>query len=78
MLRLVTGRSGVLVVALAMLVSCTAQDATSPDNQPPIANAKNWSNPATWPSGHVPQAGDSVVIPSGLAVKLDTLSLIHI
>jgi hypothetical protein len=30
-----------------------------------------WSNPATWPSGSVPQAGDVVHIPMGMTVLLD-------
>ncbi len=31
----------------------------------------NWSNPATWSCGHVPGAGENVVIPTGVTVTLD-------
>ncbi len=34
-------------------------------------NAKNWSDPATWPSRKVPAAGDKVEIASGKEVILD-------
>ena len=30
-----------------------------------------WSDPASWPSGTVPQAGDNVVIPAGTHIVLD-------
>jgi hypothetical protein len=32
----------------------------------------NWSDPATWSCGHVPGAGEKVVIPVGFTVTLDT------
>lgn len=31
----------------------------------------NWSDPATWPSGQVPSAGDQVIIESNMRVVLD-------
>ncbi len=35
------------------------------------ASATNWSDPATWPGGKVPAAGDKVSIPGGKEVILD-------
>src|SRR6187549_2006643 len=35
------------------------------------ANAKNWSDPASWPNRKVPAAGDKVEIASGKEVILD-------
>src|SRR6185369_14105727 len=35
------------------------------------AQAKRWSDPATWPGGQVPRAGDQVTIESGKDVVLD-------
>jgi hypothetical protein len=32
---------------------------------------QNWSDPATWDSGSVPSAGETVVIPAGKRVRLD-------
>ncbi len=66
-------RAGLPALLAAILVGC-ATDNTGPSGpgNDPIGNAKAWSNPSTWPSGHVPAAGDSVVIPEGLAVHLDT------
>jgi cell migration-inducing and hyaluronan-binding protein len=68
------GRRGLLAAAVLLAVSCSAPESTGPNgnNPPPISNAKLWSSASTWPGGRVPQAGDSVVIPAGLAVKLDT------
>ena len=45
-------------------------DPTDPGG--PSGSLKAWSDPTTWPSGHVPVAGDSVVIPAGLSVELDS------
>jgi len=68
-----TLRAGTLSLAIALLASCAANDTgpSGPNNEP-IPGLKAWSDPATWPSGHVPLAGDSVHIPTGLAVHLDT------
>jgi cell surface hyaluronidase len=59
--------------AVVSLVSCAPDggDPTDPGG-PAGGNALRWSDPATWPSGRVPAAGDSVVIPANLAVRLDT------
>ena len=37
----------------------------------PAARPTNWSNPATWPNGKVPVAGDKVTIAKGKDVVLD-------
>jgi hypothetical protein len=60
--------------ALAAIVAACASDSTAPptSDDPPIVGALAWSDPATWPSGQVPGPGDSVLIPAGLAVHLDT------
>ena len=73
MLRLF-GRGGLLVVALGLVLSCAAPDSTAPSagNPPPPANTRLWSDAATWPGHQLPQAGDSVVIPAGVTIKLDT------
>ncbi|HEY7027789.1 MAG TPA: G8 domain-containing protein [Gemmatimonadales bacterium] len=73
MLRLFR-RGGLLVVALGLALSCAAPDSTAPSagNPPPPANTRLWSDPATWPGHQLPQAGDSVVIPAGVTIKLDT------
>lgn len=38
---------------------------------PPAVQGQRWSNPATW-DGAVPEAGDTVTIPAGKTVVLDT------
>ncbi|MDQ2638969.1 MAG: G8 domain-containing protein, partial [Pseudomonadota bacterium] len=58
---------GVLVPALllgSVIAAVQAQGAGS-------AKPMNWSNPAAWPSGKVPAAGDKVEIPRGRQVILD-------
>ncbi|HEU4685544.1 MAG TPA: G8 domain-containing protein, partial [Nitrospira sp.] len=58
-----------LFPALFLLGVCAdveAQQASSSQ-----ANAALWSNPATWPSGKVPAAGDQVVIEPDMNVVLD-------
>jgi hypothetical protein len=37
----------------------------------PAPTGSAWSNPATWPSGHVPAAGENVTIPQGSQILLD-------
>ena len=37
----------------------------------PAIRQKRWSNPATWPDGKVPAAGDKVTIAAGKEVVLD-------
>ena len=67
-------RSEPLAVAAVIVLAACASDTNAPltSDDPPIVGALAWSDPATWPSGRVPVAGDSVVIPEGLAVHLDT------
>jgi hypothetical protein len=63
-------RLGVLCSAL---VAC-ATDSTGPEQpgpEQPLPPALSWSSPSAWPSGQVPAAGDSVVIPDGLTIRLD-------
>ena len=65
---------GRFAIALALLLAACGADSKSPTGPggPPIGNLKSWSDPATWPSGQVPAPGDSVVIPAGLSVELDS------
>jgi hypothetical protein len=55
----------------------SAPDATeSPDPSPPAPPtgpdaAERWSDPATWGTARVPQAGDTVTIPADKTVLLD-------
>src|SRR5688500_4207524 len=41
------------------------------EGRAPAARPTNWSNPATWPNGKVPVAGDAVTIAKGKEVMLD-------
>jgi cell migration-inducing and hyaluronan-binding protein len=64
-------RRPVLLAAFLSVAGCVSEHSpTDPSGIPP-GSAKNWSDPRTWPSGQVPAAGDSVVIPAGLTVRLD-------
>jgi len=54
-----------------LVIGCVAEPSPTDPGGVPTGNARDWSNPSTWPSGLVPVAGDSVVIPSGAVVKLD-------
>src|SRR5690554_1675896 len=56
-----------LLPALLLCGVAAAVQAQSAGSAKPM----NWSNPATWPSGKVPAAGDKVVIASGKEVILD-------
>jgi cell migration-inducing and hyaluronan-binding protein len=60
-------------IAVAILVAGCSPDSKAPTDPggPPLGNLRNWSDPATWPSGQVPAVGDSVVIPAGTSVRLD-------
>jgi cell surface hyaluronidase len=63
-------RLGVLCSAL---FACSA-DSTGPVDpgpEQPLPPALSWSDPAAWPGGQVPVAGDSVVIPADRTVQLD-------
>src|SRR5687767_3925287 len=52
----------------SMFAVVQAQNAGSP-----AAGPTNWSDPATWPSGKVPVAGDTVTIEKGKDVVLDVI-----
>src|SRR5262252_7875257 len=41
------------------------------EGRPPSAKPARWSDPATWPDGQVPRAGDKVTIAAGKDVVLD-------
>src|SRR5688500_5209020 len=41
------------------------------EGRAPAARAARWSDPATWPDGRVPRAGDKVTIAAGKEVVLD-------
>jgi hypothetical protein len=41
------------------------------EGRSPAVRPTNWSNPATWPNGKVPVAGDTVTIAKGKEVMLD-------
>ncbi|MEP6687692.1 MAG: G8 domain-containing protein [Gemmatimonadales bacterium] len=63
-------RLGVLCAALA----CSSDDATGPTDpgpEAPLPPALRWSDASTWPAGHAPLAGDSVVVPGDRTVLLD-------
>jgi cell surface hyaluronidase len=61
-----------LAVAALLLAACAADHGPTDPGGVPLGSARPWTDPATWPSGTVPAAGDSVVIPAGLTVRLDT------
>src|SRR6476646_10541739 len=63
-------RHGVLCSAL---FACST-DSTGPEQpgpEQPLPPALSWSDPSAWPSGQVPAAGDSVVIPQDRTIRLD-------
>lgn len=59
---------------IALWAAACATDNTGPSGSggTPVGATKPWSSASTWPSGYVPAAGDTVVIPEGLNVELDT------
>ena len=67
------GRNRFAAAALLLLaVGCVSEPSpTDGSGGVPTGNAQNWSDPNTWPTGLVPVAGDSVVIPAGEVVRLD-------
>ena len=70
-MRQLLQRSGVAVV-LGLFMACAAPESNAPDDGGgPSGSAAAWSNAATWPGNHIPVAGDSVVIPAGVTIKLD-------
>ncbi len=43
-----------------------------PDDDPtPADSIQRWSDPSVWPSGQVPESGQSVVVPAGSVIELD-------
>lgn len=58
------------LLVILVLGSCAGGTGT-PDSQ---QTTSRWSDPATWASGVVPQANDSVHIPAGQTIVLDTLT----
>lgn len=44
---------------------------TSTSTLPPVTASLRWSDPASWPGGRVPVAGDAVDIPRGKDILLD-------
>lgn len=67
-------------VLFLLLTACGAQQPPEespkasprePSPAPPTITA-SWSDPAAWPGGHVPAAGDAVVVPAGTVMLLDT------
>src|SRR5262245_32156548 len=61
-----------LLAGLAIsLSSCASNGGSSKQSTTPAPSGDAWSDPATWPSNHVPVAGDEVVIPQGKQILLD-------
>ncbi len=58
------------LLSLAILGSVFA-DVQAEEGKAPALKQALWSNPATWPDGKVPRAGDEVTIESGKDVVLD-------
>lgn len=69
-MRAATWRSAALFCLLLAACVAESKSPTGPGGPPP-GSLRAWSDPATWPAGRVPAAGDSVVIPAGLSVRLD-------
>ena len=65
-------RHGLAGLALFLAACSSADKSVTGPGGPPVGSLLRWSDPGTWPSGQVPAAGDSVVIPAGLRVRLDT------
>jgi cell migration-inducing and hyaluronan-binding protein len=59
-----------LLVPVLLVVSAIAVLATQ-EGRTPSVRATNWSDPATWPEGKVPAAGDKVTIARDKSVLLD-------
>ena len=62
-----------LVVSLLPLVllGSVFAVAQAKEGESPAIKQTLWSDPATWPDGQVPRAGDKVTIESGKDVVLD-------
>jgi cell migration-inducing and hyaluronan-binding protein len=59
-----------LLVPVLLVVSAIAVLATQ-EGRTQSVRATNWSDPATWPEGKVPAAGDKVTIARDKSVLLD-------
>ncbi|HSC86650.1 MAG TPA: G8 domain-containing protein [Polyangiaceae bacterium] len=58
------------VLACAIgLMGCGA--APTEETNTPVPQGKPWSDPESWPSGHVPTEGEDVVVPQGKQILLD-------
>jgi len=44
---------------------------TGPAGFTPLIPTQRWSDPATWPAGRLPAAGEAVSIPAGMIILLD-------
>ncbi|HEX4001191.1 MAG TPA: G8 domain-containing protein, partial [Candidatus Acidoferrales bacterium] len=60
-----------LLVPAFFLVSAFVVVAAAHEQGSPAVKQELWSNPATWPDGKVPGAGDTVTIERGKDVLLD-------
>jgi hypothetical protein len=60
-----------LLVLAFLLVSALGVVAAVEEQGSPTVKQELWSNPATWPDGKVPAAGDTVTIEKGKDVLLD-------
>ncbi len=63
-----------LGVLFAALTACSTEDSIGPADpgpETPLPPALSWSDASAWPAGHVPVAGDSVVIPADRTFLLD-------
>src|SRR5512141_224794 len=74
LLRLLGLLAAALVVGLG--AEASAQDAHAGMKMPATtassaAKASRWSDPASWPDGKVPRAGDAVTIPRDKNIVLD-------
>lgn len=50
----------------------TEPDPVTPGDDPtPADSIQRWSDPSVWPSGQVPTAGQTVVVPDGSTIELD-------
>lgn len=64
-------RAALLAALIIPAFACARDNGPTDPGGIPTGNAKDWSDPATWPGGVVPAQGDSVVIPAGTTVRLD-------